>query len=647
MDLNSRETIVEPVRQEYNARKRVKTPIRRDNIVRPPSHMKYNIKKEKSRTRPRTSFADGQIGAFAESENRLMRKIRYQEHHNTELDKQVRRARHNIQNALKTMDGLARKDHIDGRNAYSNKRNRVMTRIRILETELDDKKTARSNVEMYNRELVHKIDELRKGLGNLQWNFNDTKKKLTKYRNLIEDQMSKANRVYDVHGKAKEKLAVVQEQFYLETMEYERSFNGLVNFVEQAKLKQEEGIVQERRAILRAKHEHLKETKMASNSRGMLTDEEENAIKERLANLKAQLHGSDKSVTDEKRKIRSMEQAFALLNAVLEASERNMTAVAMKKHVEKSKVMFEKKKLSPLSKTRLSEIIETFLSNEERLFNLGVATREVKNSLSNEEQRLRALRQDYKEFTEGKDGNIMSALQEKFELLNCKKEKIRLLCDKERSRHDKAKSILSQFYDGFQTVTDSLGVFRSVKVPLVKSSNVAVEANKSSNEDKAGPAREKKGKISIGANNIMHLMGKLEMHATDLANRYLNHMARLKMEEEEARLHPQLRTDLLGGHKKRKTRHIKRQSIWGPPEEKRFEFTSSPIHISKKHHQAKQGPASQGRIQDDSTTILPPLTLEEKAEALLSKSLPMASYDLDRPMSVSHSRQHIYSRGVN
>ena len=53
-----------------------------------------------------------------------------------------------------------------------------MTRIRILETELDDKKTARSNVEMYNRELVHKIDELRKGLGNLQWNFNDTKKNL-------------------------------------------------------------------------------------------------------------------------------------------------------------------------------------------------------------------------------------------------------------------------------------------------------------------------------------------------------------------------------------------------------------------------------------------------------------------------------------
>ena len=82
-----------------------------------------------------------------------------------------------------------------------------------------------------------------------------------------------------------------------------------------------------------------------------------------------------------------------------------------------------RRKLSPLSKTRLSEIIETFLSNEERLFNLGVATREVKNSLSNEEQRLRALRQDYKEFTEGKDGNIMSALQEKFELLNCKKEK--------------------------------------------------------------------------------------------------------------------------------------------------------------------------------------------------------------------------------
>ena len=145
----------------------------------------------------------------------------------------------------------------------------------------------------------------------------------------------------------------------------------------------------------------------------------------------------------------------------------------------------------------------------------------------------------------------------------------------------------------------------------------------------------------------MHLMGKLEMHATDLANRYLNHNARLKMEEEEARLHPQVRTDLLGGHKKRKTRHIKRQSIWGPSEEKRFEYTASPIHISTRHHQVKQGSVSQGLNQDDSTTMLPPLTLEEKAEALLSKSLPMALNDLDRPMSVSHSRKHIYSRCVN
>ena len=190
---NSRETIVEPVRQEYNARKRVKTPIRRDNIVRPPSHMKYNIKKEKSRTSREHLLLTGKL-VLSQSLKSPDEKIRYQEHHNTELDKQgVGRAKH-TKNALKTMDGLARKDHIDGRNAYSNKRNRVMTRIRILETELDDKKTARSNVEMYNRELVHKIDELRKALGNLQWNFNDTKKP-TKYRNLIEDQMSKANRV--------------------------------------------------------------------------------------------------------------------------------------------------------------------------------------------------------------------------------------------------------------------------------------------------------------------------------------------------------------------------------------------------------------------------------------------------------------------
>ena len=83
-------------------------------------------------------------------------------------------------------------------------------------------------------------------------------------------------------------------------------------------------------------------------------------------------------MTDEKRKIQSMEQAYALLNAVLEASERNMTALAMK-HVEKSKVMFEKK-LSPLSKTRLNEIIGTFLSNEDRLFKLSVAT--IKSKMS-------------------------------------------------------------------------------------------------------------------------------------------------------------------------------------------------------------------------------------------------------------------------
>ena len=105
----------------------------------------------------------------------------------------------------------------------------------------------------------------------------------------------------------------------------------LVTFVENAKLKQEEGIVQERRAILRAKFEHMKETISASNSRGMLTDEEENAIKERLANLKAQLNGSDKSERDKKRKIQSMEHAFALLNAVLEAEERNMSSMYYEK----------------------------------------------------------------------------------------------------------------------------------------------------------------------------------------------------------------------------------------------------------------------------------------------------------------------------
>ena len=45
-------------------------------------------------------------------------------------------------------------------------------------------------------------------------------KKLTKYRNLMTKCLRRT-KLYDVHGKAKEKLAVVQEQFYLETMDYD------------------------------------------------------------------------------------------------------------------------------------------------------------------------------------------------------------------------------------------------------------------------------------------------------------------------------------------------------------------------------------------------------------------------------------------
>ena len=89
MDLESRKTIVEPVRQEYNTRKRVKTPLRRDNIVRPPSHMKYNIKPKRIIPKSHGTFADSQIVAFADSENRLMKQIRYEEHHNTELEKKL------------------------------------------------------------------------------------------------------------------------------------------------------------------------------------------------------------------------------------------------------------------------------------------------------------------------------------------------------------------------------------------------------------------------------------------------------------------------------------------------------------------------------------------------------------------------------
>ena len=103
MDLQSRKTIVEPVRQEYNARKRIQTPLKRDNIVRPPSHMKYTIKPKRVIPKSRGTFADNQIASFADAENRLMKQIRFEEHHNTELEKKIRRTRHNVQNALKTM----------------------------------------------------------------------------------------------------------------------------------------------------------------------------------------------------------------------------------------------------------------------------------------------------------------------------------------------------------------------------------------------------------------------------------------------------------------------------------------------------------------------------------------------------------------
>ena len=90
-----------------------------------------------------------------------MRKIRYQEHHNTELDKQVRRARHNIQNALKTMDSLAEKIHRRPKRIFKQEKQGYDTKNSILETKVD--LSLLPCVEMYNRELVHKIDELRKG----------------------------------------------------------------------------------------------------------------------------------------------------------------------------------------------------------------------------------------------------------------------------------------------------------------------------------------------------------------------------------------------------------------------------------------------------------------------------------------------------
>ena len=183
------------------------------------------------------------------------------------------------------------------------------------------------------------------------------------------------------------------------------------------------------------------------------------------------------------------------------------------------------------------------------MFKLGVATREVKNELSHEEQSLRALRQDYKEFTEGKDGSTMSALQEKFELLNGKKEKSDRFVTKKEVGTTEQSQYFPNFYDGFQTVTDSLGVFRSVKVPLVKSSNVVEKAI--NHRRKISRVPEKKVRYLLVQNNLISCLA-----------RYLNHNAKLKMEEEEA-----LET-FLGGHQS-----AKQDRFWG--HEKRFEYTGT------------------------------------------------------------------------
>ena len=125
-----RKVIQEPVHRDN--RIRVQTPIKRESTSRPTSHIRINVS-SKSR-RPKTvSFEESQIMRFNQDEVNLIKRVRYQEHRNTELEKDLVRMRQKIQKALKTMDALARRDHIDGRNSYKNKWNRINTKVRILE----------------------------------------------------------------------------------------------------------------------------------------------------------------------------------------------------------------------------------------------------------------------------------------------------------------------------------------------------------------------------------------------------------------------------------------------------------------------------------------------------------------------------------
>ena len=627
--MSSRKTIIEPVARD--TRTRVKTPIRREDALtnRPPSHIRINVKKKSSpglinSGKKRMSFADGQISRFAMDESALMKKIRYEEHRNTELEKAVQRKHMHIRKALKTMDRLARKDHIDGRNAFKNKRNRVMTRVRILETELDDKRKARSQVESYNKRIREEINELRKAESVLECNFKNTKQTLVKYRKLTGGIMAKANRFLDEHARAKEELEDVENTYVRETINFEHDFNNYVTIVEKQRMNQEEALVQERRHILREKHKHAQESAKMSNPRGLLTDEEEDAIKQRLANLKAQLRGKDNVAVQQQREIESMEHAFSMLNAVLEAGEQGMNSVATAKHVEKQSHLFQRKQVSELSTTKINQIIDKFISNEEGLFRIGNAVKDVKSTYFTEETKMKVARDTLMKAMRGEDSPAATALQIRVKKLNDKKDSVVKLCNNFLRRKTKLERDLSSFIDGFQSVVDALGVFNELnRVDKNNHDNGRGRAGK--NGDKVRAARGKKGRLHLSVHNIQKYMGMLEIHATDICNKYLNRKAEEEAEAMDMRSSRSRRDGpmALQQLKRKRNRPAKRETVWGPKTLKSFANDSmnkyGPIHSQ---------------------------TSEEMFEMALSQSQLPSINDFDRPMSVHDARKHLLSRGT-
>ena len=596
-----RKVIQEPVHRDN--RIRVQTPIKRESTSRPTSHIRINVS-SKSR-RPKTvSFEESQIMRFNQDEVNLIKRVRYQEHRNTELEKDLVRRRQKIQKALKTMDALARRDHIDGRNSYKNKWNRINTKVRILETSLDDKKKARSEVENYNTKLRWKIDEMRKALGVMEWNFDSIKKNVIKFSTLTSDIMTKANKFLDEHTEAKAQCEELQDVYVQETLNFESDFNRFVSVVENQRATQEEAIVQERRRMLRAKHEHKKETQKMNNPRGLLTDEEEGAIKKRLESLKAQLRGTDNFAMSQQRKIASMEHAFDLFAAVLEAKEMGLNAVATAKHVERAVHMTKNSSLSKkITNSKIKEIVDTFISNDEELFHLGTVVKDLKNELATEKREMKQSQERLLKQLRGENSCIANdRFEERVKQLAKAKDSIKQMlqaCIQKRNRHERE---LQAFLDGFQAAADALGIFNEVRAE-----------KKDSGPQHRIATRGKKGGIHLSSGNILEFMGIMEIHATEICNKYLKHQAMLKRQAEDIDTSSSKAFSLF--QKKKKAKSPKLQSIWGPPTMKNFENTMTTRYVQN------EGPSDEG------------------FEIALADTLPR--FDLDRPMSVHDARKSL------